>query len=207
METPFRVIGVDPGFRHLGFTVANVSKENYETTVIHCSMTDLHDIKCNNPNCIYDKHDRSGGHLTLHFVENNAKWFSGADFVVMEQQPITSSLKDVEHVLLLLIKQRFAQGRKEYARRISPRTLHAFFNMSHEKTERRKEVVCITNKYLSGHRAFEKAVEKDHIADSCAFILLFVATLLPGIVLSRTPNRFEKFKFVSSFKLHNTNMF
>lgn len=196
MNKPFRIIGIDPGFKHLALTVINVDKETYEIDVVHCSMTDLRNIQCNDPNCLYEKHDRSGGHLSLHFVETNAEWFKGSDYVVMEQQPIMSTLKDVEHVILLLIKQRFACGRKSYARRLSPRTLHAYFKMSSEKTERRLEVVELTKEYLTGHCEFDKALEKDHIADSCAFTLLFVKTVLPDIIQQQRPNPFAKFKYV-----------
>jgi hypothetical protein len=195
METPWRIVGIDPGFVHLGLTVAEVDKETFKVNVIHCSMTNLQHIGCHDKGCLYEQSDRCGAHLSLHFVEENKKWFEGADFVVMEQQPIMSTLKDVEHVILLLIKQRFSNGRKEFARRISPRTLHAHFAMSTEKIERRIEVVELTKRYLEGHKAFDEAVEKDHIADSCAFILLFVNTTIHNIVVASKPNPFKKFIF------------
>lgn len=194
-EKPFRIIGIDPGFHHLGLTVIDVDRETLDMKVIHCSMMDLRKLRCKNPNCLYEKNDGSGGHRTLHYVEENAEWFKGADYVVMEQQPIMSTLKDVEHVLLLLIKQQFSNGRRDYARQISPRTLHAHFNMSSEKVERRVEVVELTKHLLGGHRAFDNAVEKDHISDSCAFALLFVHTVLPEIIRKSKPNPFAKFSF------------
>jgi hypothetical protein len=191
----WRVVGIDPGFVHLGLTVAEVDKTTMQVNVIHCSMTNLKHIACRDKTCLYEQRDRCGAHLSLHFVEENKNWFEGADFVVMEQQPIMSTLKDVEHVTLLLIKQRFSNGNQEFARRISPRTLHAHFGMSLEKIERRIQVVELTKRYLEGHKAFDNAVEKDHIADSCAFILLFANTTLQNVAAASKPNIFLKHSF------------
>ena len=196
-EKPFRIIGIDPGFHHLGLTVVDVDRDTLDMEVVHCSLVDLRTIRCKDPHCLYYRHDGSGGHKTLHYVEENKEWFKSADYVVMEQQPIMSTMKDVEHVLLLLIKQRFSSGRRDYARQLSPRTLHAYFNMSPQKTERRIEVVELTKHLLGGHKAFDKASEQNHISDSCAFAMLFVNTILPEIIWKSKPNPFTKFNFVA----------
>lgn len=198
----FRIIGIDVGWSNLAMVVVDVDLESYnignsmnskyEFNVVFGNMTDLRHIRCRKPEeCMFEVCDRKGGHLVHHYVEKMHEWFSSADKIVIESQPIMSTHKDVEQLLLVYIKQRYSKGDKEHVRLIAPQSMHAHFNMSNEKVERRKEVVEITREYLENLKEFQLAEYKDHLGDSLAFILYYIHVHLE----MHQPNPFDSFKF------------
>lgn len=201
----FRIIGIDPGWSHLALVVIDVDLDSYDVlragykyyfNVVHAKMTDLRHMKCTNPNeCMFETGDRKGGHLVHHFVESMHEWFSTADKIIIESQPIMSTHKDIEQLLLVYVKQRHSNGKKRHIRLIAPQSMHAHFKMSSVKAERRKEIVEITKEYLKDVPAFKQASIKDHLGDATGFILYYIDTLLEEHVRNQQPNPFEKFKY------------
>jgi hypothetical protein len=200
----FRIIGIDVGWSNLAMVVVDVELDShdfmadipYKFKVVHANMTDLRNLKCkNNSNCIFQANDRKGGHLVHHYIENNDEWFSSANKIVIESQPIMSTHKDVEQLLLVYIKQRYSNGRQRHVRLIAPQSMHSHFQMSCEKVVRRIQVVEITKPFLEEMKVFKLAEYKDHLGDSMAFVLFYISVHLETHILKRKPNPFNKFKF------------
>lgn len=203
----FRIIGIDVGWSNLAMVVVDVDLESYDVhsvdkydfEVKYANMTDLRNINCTNKkDCLFEYNDRKAGHLVHHYVEQMDEWFSTADKIVIEAQPICSTHKDVEQLLLVYIKQRYSNGKKRHVRLIAPQTMHAHFKMSSEKVERRLEVVEITRKHLEELKAFKKAEFKDHLGDSMAFVLYYINVCLEEHIRKQKPNPFAAFTFTES---------
>lgn len=203
-EKNFRIIGIDVGWSNLAMVVVDVdldsydylSVDKYDFKVRYANMTDLRNITCtNHKNCMFEASDRKGGHLVHHYVESMHDWFSTSDRVVIESQPIMSTHKDVEQLLLVYIKQRYSKGSKRHVRLIAPQSMHAHFRMSSEKVNRREQVVEITRRYLEEFKAFKCADFKDHLGDSMAFVLYYINEHLEEHIRKNRPNPFENFSF------------
>lgn len=203
-STTFRIVGIDIGWRHLAMVVVDVDldsydvlcSEKYKFKVVYSNMTNLQNIVCTNKKeCIFEYRDRKGGHLVHHYVESMHEWFSTADKVVIEAQPIMSTHKDVEQLILTYIKQRYSNGRKRHVRLIAPQSMHAHFSMSSEKVVRRIQVVEITQIYLEEFKSFITAEYKDHLGDAMAFVLYYIDTHLEEHMRRRKPNPFASFEF------------
>lgn len=202
-DSSWRVIGIDVGYSNLAMVVCDVDREDFEITPVYAKMTDLRHIMCRDKDCMFEHNDRKAGHLVYHFVENMSEWFSSADQILIEAQPICSSHKDVEQLLLVYIKQRYSVPQKkprDHVKLLHPQTMHSHFSMSSEKVERRIEIVDITRNYIEELAAFKKAEQRDHLGDAMGYVLLYVQTLMPQVMWSMKPNRFEKFKFVPDIK-------
>lgn len=200
----FRIVGIDVGWSNLACVVVDVELDSHDNTsmepyafkVVHADMTDLRDIVCkHSKDCIFEACDRKGGHLVHHYVEKMHEWFSSADKIVIESQPIMSTHKDVEQLLIVYIKQRYSKGKKRHVRLIAPQSMHAHFKMSSEKVNRRIQVVEITCKYLEEFKAFKRADYKDHLGDSMAFVLYYIDVYLEKHMNKLLPNPFDKFKY------------
>lgn len=203
-QNNFRIIGIDVGWSNLAMVVTDVdldsydfnSKSRYDFKVVHANMTDLRNLMCHDTdNCMFEQHDRKGGHLVHHYVESMHEWFSTADKIVIESQPIMSTHKDVEQLLLVYIKQKYSNGKKRHVRLIAPQSMHAHFKMSKEKITRRIEIVKITRKYLEELDVFNRSEIKDHLGDSMGFVLFYIDVHLENYVLKSKPNPFDKFIF------------
>jgi hypothetical protein len=196
MNRPFRVIGIDIGWSNLAMVSADVDRGTFKVTVVDSCMTDLRCISCKDDDCIFMPNNRKAAHLVHHFVNQYEDMFEKADYVVIEAQPILSTHKDVEQLLFLYILQRFGKGKRGFVRLLHPCTMHAHFNMTRgDKAQRRIEIVEITRVYLTGQPVFDKALVKDHLGDSCGYILLFAETTIPDIVFALKPNPFSSFAF------------
>lgn len=194
----WRVIGIDVGYSHLAAVVCDVDKDDYKINVVFSKMTDLRRYSCKDSNCMFEKWDRKAGHLVHHYVEDMSGWFSTADQIVIEAQPIMSTHKDVEQLLLVYIKQRFSvplNKPKNHVKLIAPQSMHYHFNMASSKEDRRREIVGITHEYLSEQQEFKNADQKDHLADAMGFIIYYVKVLMPSVMIKMKPNPFERFKF------------
>lgn len=210
--TIFRIIGIDIGWSNLAMVVVDVDLESYDVLcndkynlkVVYSNMTDLRNIKCKDKkNCMFEFNDRKGGHLVHHYVEKMHEWFSTADKIIIEAQPITSTHKDVEQLLLVYIKQRYSNGKKRHVKLIAPQSMHSHFNMSSEKVNRRVEVVEITKRYLEDEKDFIKAECKDHLGDSMAFVLYYINVHLEEYILKQRPNPFASFAFKDNHDLQD----
>lgn len=197
-QKPWRVIGIDVGWSHLACVVCDVDRDDFEMTVVHAKLTDLRHFSCNDDDCAFEKCDRKGGHLVHHYVESMHDWLSTADQIVIESQPIMSTHKDVEQLLLVYIKQRYSVPHdrpKDHVKLIAPQSMHCHFNMSSSKATRREQIVEITKEYLEDFNDFVRAKQKDHLGDALGFVMYYVQVLMPGVMLSMKPNPFEQFKF------------
>lgn len=196
----WRVVGIDVGYSNLALVVCDIDKETYEITPVFAKMTDLRDIPCRDKECMFERHDRKAGHLVHHFVDSMDEWFSSADQVVIEAQPICSSHKDVEQLILVYVKQRYSMPLKkprDHVKLLHPQSMHSHFAMSSEKVVRRVEIVEITRVYIEELPAFKRATQQDHLGDAMGYILFYAQALMPGVMWSMKPNPFDKFKFCS----------
>lgn len=193
----YRVIGIDVGWSNLAMVVVDVDTDSIKNfNVIYTNMTDLRKIKCSDPSCcMFEKRDRKGGHLVHHYVEMHHEWFSTSDRVVIESQPIMSTHKDVEQLILVYIKQRYSNGNKKHVSLVAPQSMHSHFNMSNEKVIRRLQVVEITRQYLETSSSFINAEHKDHLGDAMAFVLYFINTKLEDYLNSLLPNPFMSYTY------------
>lgn len=197
-ESPWRVLGIDVGFSHLATVVCDVDRETFEITPVFGKMTDLRNLMCRDKECMFERHDRKGGHLVHHYVEEMHKWFDSADQIVIEAQPICSSHKDIEQLILVYCKQRYSVPKKKpknHVRLLHPRSMHCHFGMSSEKVERRIEIVDITRNYIQDFDAYKRSAEKDHLGDAAGYILFYVQTIMPDDMRRVKPNQFAKFIF------------
>lgn len=196
----WRVIGIDIGFSNLALVVCDVDKDDYEITPVFSKMTDLRNTICRDKDCMFEKHDRKGAHLVHHYVQSMHEWFDTADQIVIEAQPITSTHKDIEQLLVYLIKMWYSVPKrkpKDHVKLLAPRSMHAHFHMSTEKVERRIEIVEISRKYLEEQRAFLNATQKDHLSDAMGYILFYVQTIMGDVMIKQKPNPFAKFALCS----------
>lgn len=199
-SSTWRVVGIDVGWSHLACVVCDINTEDHDIKTVHADMTDLRELSCNDNECMFEKRDRKAGHLVHHYVEKMHEWFNTADKIVIEAQPITSTHKDVEQLLIVYIKQRYSvpNGRpKDHVKLIAPQSMHNHFNMSYDKATRRLQIVEITKRYLCELNSFIRANQKEHLGDAMGFVLYYVEVLLPGVLLSMKPNPFDKFMFRS----------
>lgn len=188
-----RIVSFDFGHTNLAMVCANVDETSYDVEVTFAKMTNLKHMFCNGKNCLFPKNDRRTAHLVHHFVESIDEHLKNADMVIGELQPIVGMV-DVEQCMLIYIQQRYSNGNPHFMRLLSPNSMHKYFHMSDDKAERRKEIVTITEYYLTGQRAFDIAVEKDHLGDACAYIIFFAENMLPDIQRRDiTKNRFKSF--------------
>lgn len=196
-ENNFRIVGIDVGWVNLAMVCVDVDmdsydplsvKEKFDFTVVYANMTDLRHVPCRDESCMFERSDKNGGHVVHHYVEAMHEWFSTADKIVIERQPVQSV---VEQLLLVYIKQRYSKGKREHVKLIAPQTMHAYFNMSNEKVDRRIEVVEITREYLEELKVFKMAEYKDHLGDSLAFVLYYIRVHLE----KHRPNPFDNFKY------------
>lgn len=199
----WRVIGIDVGYSNLALVVCDIDKEDYDDIkVVFSKMTDLRNIACRDDDCMFGKCDRKGAHLVHHFVKSMHEWFDTADQILIESQPITSTHKDIEQLLVYLIKLWYSYPKnkpKDHVKLIAPQSMHCHFNMSGVKENRRKEIVEITKYYLDNQPSFMYATQKDHLADAMGFILYYVQVLMPGVMVRRFKhNPFLKYKLINS---------
>ena len=201
MDDCWRVIGIDVGYSNLALVVCDVDKEDYEITTVFSKMTDLRRIHCQDDDCMFERHDRKGAHLVHHFIKSMHGWFDSADQIVIEAQPITSTHKDIEQLLVYLLKMWYSVPKnkpKNHVRLLAPRSMHAHFCMSGEKETRRIQIVEITRKYLEHQPAFIKYKQKDHLGDAMGYILFYVQVIMPDVMHSFKPNPFASFNFDAS---------
>lgn len=196
-DMSMKVVSFDFGHTNLAMVCAQVDETTYDVEVTYAKMTNLKHMYCSGKNCLFRRDDRRTAHLVHHFVESIDEHLRDADLVIGELQPIIGMV-DVEQCMLIYIQQRYSNGNPNFMRLLSPNSMHKFFHMSEDKVERRKEIVTITEYYLTGHRAFDVAEQKDHLGDACGFVLYFAENILPDLLrqdLSR--NRFKDFAFNS----------
>ena len=187
-----KIIGIDVGCTNLALVKANVIfTQNMDISVIFAQMFDLKQIVCRTKDCIFTTNDKSSAHRCHHWVEMNENVFKGTDLILMERQPLVG-LTGVEQSIYIYLKQRFSDGLASKIRLISPNSMHAFFNMSKLKEERRQQIVNITKDYLLETKAFQIAKEKDHLADAFGFILFYCKSTLKD---NMTPNPFQKYAY------------
>lgn len=193
-----RVVSFDFGHTNLAMVCANVDETSYDVEVTFAKMTNLKHMHCKGGDCMFQKKDRRTAHLVHHFVESIDEHLKNADIVLGELQPIMGMV-DIEQCMLIYIQQRYSNGNKGFMRLLSPNSMHKYFHMSDDKVERRKEIVDITEYYLTGQRAFDVAKQKDHLADACGFIILYAETILPEFLRQdMTKNKFGKFALNSN---------
>jgi hypothetical protein len=197
-----KVVSFDVGHTNLAMVVAmvDVDEELMEVDnieVVHAQMTNLATIKCDDKeNCMFSEGDNYHAHKVHHYIESIHNHLKDSDKVLIEKQPICSGLTGVEQSLYIYIKQRYSNGVKNHVRFVQPVSIHAHFKMSHQKVERRVEVVELTQKYLTNLPAFKRAKEKDHLGDSCIFVLYYIQVILPQELIRKRPNPFDNFKYV-----------
>lgn len=203
----YKIIGIDVGWSNLALVVVDVDLDSYDDMsatnkynfkVVFAKMVDLRKVQCHDRYCMFEKRDRKGAHLVHHYVEMLHGWFDASDKVIIESQPIVSTHKDVEQLLLCYIKQRYSDGRKRHAVLMAPQTLHSYYSMSCDKSVRRHEIVRIAGPYLETTQAFCCASDKDHLCDAMGFVLLFINTLLEQT--TRVTNIFSKYRLVTNTK-------
>jgi hypothetical protein len=198
----WRVVGFDVGYSNLAMVVCDIGTDDCGVRGTPFSkMTDLRTLSCDDADCMFERHDRKGGHLMHHFIESVDAWLRTADQIVIEAQPITSSHKDIEQLLLVYIKQRYSvplNKPKDHVKLIAPQSMHAHFGMSDKKVERRKEIVEITRAYLEDQVDFRMAKQKDHLADAVGFILYYSKALMPDVMFHKRTNPFNKFRLNDS---------
>jgi hypothetical protein len=199
IKSTWRVIGIDVGYSNLAMVVCDVDTSDINNiNVKFANMTDLRNLRCFEENCLFEKCDRKAGHLVHHYVNKMDGWFREADQIVIEAQPIVSTHKDVEQLLLVYLKQRYSAPQKkpkDHVKLLSPNAMHCHFNMSCSKKIRRLEIVEITQTYLSSLSAFQKASQKDHLGDAMGFVLYYINVLLPGVIRRCKNNPFDTFRF------------
>jgi len=202
-EDNFRIIGIDIGWSNLAIVIVDVDKSSYvhngcpnlfDFYVVGSIMVDLRDIPCNTPNCMFETKDRKGAHLVHHLMDKHAKWFESSDKVVIESQPIVSTHKDIEQLILYMVKLRWSGGDPTHVTLMAPQSLHSYFNMSDEKVIRRRQIIRIAGPYLDDMYHFERADAKDHLADAMGFVLLYINTVMKP----PTTNKFKKFELTNS---------
>lgn len=200
-----RVVSWDVGHKNLATVVAEVSfgeDGEVDVVVVDCLMTNLKHIACNDSKCMFMKTDNSAAHRVYHFIQSLRPHLEIADLICMESQPPVG-LTAVEHSLYIYSKLWFSRGDPERVKLFSPNAMHAVFKMSHAKAQRRIEAVELTTRYLSGHEAFDCAVEKDHLADACLYILYYVKDVHHRRT-KRAVNPFRKFAYMNDTRACQT---
>lgn len=168
-----RIVSFDIGHSNMAMVCATISPKRHCIRVTQARMFNLKSITCNDPNCIFTKHDRRAGHLTYHLVDQIKNQIGRADYVLSEQQPL-NGMNDIEQCLLMNIKTRFHFRSPECVRTISPRSMHSHFKMSKmNKEDRIKSVIELTESYLKKNTNYRNVVQKEHLADACAFVMYF----------------------------------
>lgn len=189
------VTAVDVGYINLAVVSVVVDEENDTIgEVVHCSNTDLREVRCKKKNCIFDRNDKGSSHKILHFLESGAfRVFDNSDYIVIERQPLVG-LTGVEQSLLIMLKNRYR--RRKYIELISPNTLHAHYGLSTDRAERKQQVEGIVGPYLETFRNYKRATRKHDMADACIYCLFFIQVYLPNILSSKRANIFNKFRYV-----------
>jgi len=147
---------------------------------------------------MFEQGDRKAGHLVHHYVELMHEWFNTADQIIIEAQPICSSHKDVEQLILVYCKQRYSIPKNkpiDHVKLLHPQSMHSHFSMSSKKATRREEIVDITRNYIQEFEAYRRSIQKDHLGDAMGYILYYTHTLMPDVMHSLKPNIFKKFSF------------
>lgn len=185
-----KIVGIDIGWANLAMVVCRVENGGDDIRVIHSENFDLRETLCEDNDCIFDREDRKGAHMVTHYIKRVRKHLVGTHKVLIEAQPIMSTHKDVEQLLFLFMKQMGLD-----VSLVSPRSMHAHFEMSDSKVARRVQVVDITKEYLQDQDSFKNAEEKDHLGDALAFVLHYVESnvLRPKNYI----NPFNKFRYIT----------
>lgn len=195
-----KIVSFDIGHTNLAMVVANVEIDENTCEVLeiiptHTQMINLAHIQCNG-DCVFSRNDNCAAHKCHHFVDSIHEHLVDSDLVLAERQPLCG-LTGIEQSLYIYIKQRYSGNRKDHMRLISPNSVHAHFNMSSEKTQRRIQVVEIVFHYLKNSSVFMGAKEKDHLADAFIFVLFYCQTNLQRENVAKKVNPFDKLRYIS----------
>ena len=190
------IIGIDIGHSNLAIVKARICVKTFKILdILHCSLTNLGYIDCNDNTCSFDRHDKSNSHRVFHFFEINKNViFSDSDYIRIERQPLTG-LTGIEQTLFLLLKLEYKKTKNISL--ISPNALHAFYRMSHDYNTRKQESIKMTFEYLQNNSVYKLAVKKDDLSDACLYVKFFIEKFLPEeIEKKRISNRFSSFAYV-----------
>lgn len=173
-----KIISFDIGHTNMAMVCATISGKTKSVRVTHANMFDLKHIRCDDPECMFSREDCSAGHKTYHLVNKIKRHIEKSDYIITEQQP-PLGLRDVEQSLLIHIRNQYIFKSPDHVRSINPRSMHAFFEMTHlNKAERSKRVVQLTKNYFKRSQSFRVMKSKPHLADACAYILYFTRNKL-----------------------------
>jgi hypothetical protein len=190
-----KIVSFDPGFINMAMVVAEVDPPTQATTVLHCRMYDICEMRCPCDGiCGFTRNDNCAAHRVYHYLDAMDSLIVGADKILIENQP-PCGIKGVEQSLYFMAKLRYSKGNANLVELVSPRAMHAFFAMSQSKVERRVQIVDICGSYLKHLKEFNDAPEQDHLCDACGFIIYYVANKLETMLDKNRVNRFASFNY------------
>lgn len=205
------VMCIDIGVIHLGWCIADVSDDFQNVEIL---FVDLVDITIHHPHFSPLKqsecgmyHARQFADWVAHFVENHRMFFDAADLILIEKQP-PQGFVVVEQLL-------YAQFRHK-TQLLNPRTVQAYFGISHLDYEARKRCVeKIADRELPPHLVEQTHLyERRHdIADSICLLLYYrrrksdewkreqrrrylLNTSIPGFAGMSAEEKLECFRYV-----------
>ena len=157
------ILSIDIGLYHLGLI-------GYEDNIV--KLCELIDIKglcefCVIKDCTLH-HDKCIADYMSHFFEFYRNELETASLILVEQQPPQGFVSIQE-----LIRFKYRNKVKV----ISPRTVHAFFNINHMSYDRRKEfVVEYSRKALEEFETFNQCQRKHDLSDAYCILMYYLKT-------------------------------
>lgn len=159
------LIGIDVGYKNLGFVQVFINEENYEPIVKFAKRINLTTVKCQ-PGCSIP-HTNEVADLVAHFVERYHNILMAADTILIERQP-PGGLTSIESLLVYIFREKIEI--------ISPNSMHKHFTIGHFDYEtRKKKTEEIAGPYLESHESYSNQVRKHDMADAMCLVLYFIS--------------------------------
>ena len=116
--------------------------------------------------------------------------FENADIIILERQP-PIGITNVQDLLFKLYRNK--------VKLISPNSIHKYFNLSKNYSNRKEQSEQISNSYLLNFNNFKNNIRKHDISDALLMIIYYYKTELDEIinktVFKNTCTLFEEFEF------------
>lgn len=160
------VLGVDPGIINMGLVLVEVDEHVILQRVLKGARVDLTQLKHKKVSREQCQLYHSSMHCDWidHLLQEYSDWFSTADVVVVEQQPPEGHAS---------IEQLVIKACRSKAVRISPRTVHSYFDMGDSDYDTRKEIIVAKTEHLLSQFT-DGETRKHDIADALAMVMCYL---------------------------------
>lgn len=161
------VLSIDIGILNFAFVVASVHDNFHINQVTQCELINMRTLtlECSVRDCPLE-HTKTLCDFTSHIFEKCKNSFEQADIILIERQPITSSLVAIEQLIFFKYRQKTTL--------VSPNAVHAHYKMSDRYEMRKKESQMMADPYLTVFERYRTAERKHDMADAMIFLLYWL---------------------------------